>query len=60
MNQLLNRLYLEQTLYRLKAGSMTVWSEYGRGKTIVRLRSNDVAISTRLRYKNFGGQEGVF
>ncbi len=45
MNEILNRLYLEQTLYRLKAGSVTVWSEYGRGKTIVGLRSNDVAIS---------------
>ena len=45
MNEILNRLHLEQTLYRLKAGSVTVWSEYGRGKTIVGLRSNDVAIS---------------
>jgi len=44
MNEILNRLYLEFTRYRLKAGSVTVWSEYGRGKAIVGLRSNDVAI----------------
>ncbi len=45
MNEILNRLYLEQTLYRLKAGSVTLWSEYWRGKAIVRLRSNEVEIS---------------
>lgn len=44
MNQVRNRLDIEQTLYRLKAGSVTLWSEYGRGKAIVRSRSNDVEI----------------
>ena len=45
MNQMPNRLYLEQTLYRLEAGLVTLWSEYREGMCIVRLRSNDVAIS---------------
>ena len=44
MREIQNILNFEQTLYRLKADLVTLWSEYGRGKAIVRLRSNDVAI----------------
>jgi len=44
MKETQNILNLEQTLYRLEAGSVTLWSQYGRGKAIVRLRSNDVEI----------------
>lgn len=45
MRETQNILNLEQTLYRLKAGLVTLWSEYGRGKAIVRSRSNEVEIS---------------
>ena len=35
---------IEQTLYRLEAGLVTVWSKYGRGKARVWSRSNEVEI----------------